>query len=648
MMRLFIVLFFLILPLSMIGQEPEVIVEKSSEKILIDGQVYYIHTVREKETIYSICKTYGISPKTLSRENPGIIIGLQPGQVLKIPEVVEEEALSPQTGDFIYHQMREGETVYSISRQHHVTVEEILEANPDLVLDDLPVETVLKIPRMEFYPEKQSFTVQDKEYYLYRVGIGETFNSIARKFSLNTRDLRRMNREKGRFLDEGDYIRVPGTEKTHAYFERGEEEPEAEEAAVDNYCNIQVPDYFTGRLDVALLLPFYLDKNAERTYIDSSERNERGDTIFKLIKREDDWIYPWSYRFIEFYEGVLIAIDSLRKRGLNVSLSVFDTKRDPIRVREIAESGALDDMDLIIGPVYSMNIEILTKTLGRTDIPVISPFVQNGALLERQANLFEVVPDHFAENELMAKVVSREYRNNIVVVHPGDSLETDNFELFKWTLLDSLGQYADMENIVLKEVVFSEARPRHDTINEIGQALLEDGLNVIVVYSGKETFVSEVLAKLFNLAKNYELKVYGFPEWQRFRNIELGYFHSIDVYICSPFMLDYSDKDVKSFLSKYRGKYNTEPVPHSFAWNGYDISYFFLSGLATYKDRFLECYTSFNTNLLVSDFQFEKISYNSGAMNRKLHLLHFTDDLRIEIVPLPEIPIPDFDIWFNW
>jgi hypothetical protein len=62
-----------------------------------------------------------------------------------------------------------------------------------------------------------------------------------------------------------------------------------------------------GSLDVAVLLPFYLQENAIRTKSDSSKATRKKN--IKVTRVEDDWIYPGSIDFIEMYEGILLAAD---------------------------------------------------------------------------------------------------------------------------------------------------------------------------------------------------------------------------------------------------------------------------------------------------------------------------------------------------
>ena len=73
-------------------QEP-VTVERSMNKVILEGKVYFIHVVEPGQTLYAIAKAYHISQKEIAVENPGVVSGIKIGQALKIPvePMIEEE-----------------------------------------------------------------------------------------------------------------------------------------------------------------------------------------------------------------------------------------------------------------------------------------------------------------------------------------------------------------------------------------------------------------------------------------------------------------------------------------------------------------------------------------------------------------------------
>ena len=52
-----------------------------------------------------------------------------------------------------------------------------------------------------------------------------------------------------------------------------------------------------------------------------------------------------------------MAIDMLTNEGFKVDLKVYDTKKSMARTREILDDPAFSEVDLIIGPFFSYNLE---------------------------------------------------------------------------------------------------------------------------------------------------------------------------------------------------------------------------------------------------------------------------------------------------
>ena len=81
---LFLAVTAVMVSLGTLAQEP-VEVERSDNKVILGGKVYYIHVVKPGQTLYAIAKAYNISQKEITLENPGAVSGIRIGQALKIP-----------------------------------------------------------------------------------------------------------------------------------------------------------------------------------------------------------------------------------------------------------------------------------------------------------------------------------------------------------------------------------------------------------------------------------------------------------------------------------------------------------------------------------------------------------------------------------
>ena len=111
--------------------------------------------------------------------------------------------------------------------------------------------------------------------------------------------------------------------------------------------------------------------------------------------------------------------------------------------------------------------------------------------------------------------------------------------------------------------------------------------NLIIIASEDDPVISESLQEIHSLSKKYPVRVFGYPSLRGLENLEPKFIFELDLLVFSPFWIDYSAKDVEQFNSDFRGKFLTEPSEMSYAWLGYDITYYFLSGLAIHGRNFI-------------------------------------------------------------
>ncbi|MCU0473208.1 MAG: LysM peptidoglycan-binding domain-containing protein [Bacteroidales bacterium] len=639
----FISVFLLIILLPSFSQ---VVVERSEEKVIISGTPYYVHLVKKGETAYSISKAYGITVEELTKENPPSVYGINEGQALRIPvrEITDTPSVRSEPvrtrkdeSKYIYHKLQPGETIYQLSKSYGVSENEIISSNSGRDVTKLPVGAEIAVPRREFMTDRQEFAVQEGNYIFHKVLRGESLSSIAEKYGLSVKDLRKENRNI-RFPQVGDYLRIPVPKVAEIPLPEEmiadtakivSEEPVVILPRPAGYIPVR---NLEGSFDVAVLLPFYLRENAVRTDIDSS-KIVKGKKTYKLVSRSEDWIYPRSIGFIEMYQGILIAADTLRTLGLNINLHVFDIKNDTVELRRLIRKGSLAVMDLIIGPVYSSNLEIITDYARDLGIPVVSPvpLFNNSALTGNPGLFIANASLEVAQNRL-ARKLSEYYDKNIVFIHTDSAGVDPDVKRFKEKIITELSNRLPYEEIKFKEFMFfSRSAFDNDSINRLGHTLSYDTENIIVIATEDAPVISEALMNIFALSRKYNVNVFGYPAMRGLVNLDPKYFFDLDLLIYSPYWIDYSKKDVMHFSTIFRKKFLTEPGEMSYAWIGYDVAYYFLSGLAIHGNEFLIHPEIHNPDLLHTEFDFRRKSINDGFENQKLYPVRFTRDYEVKL-----------------
>ena len=170
MKRFLLLICLAVLPLFAAGQDyqaPEVKV--STEKVRIGEKLFLVHKVEPRQTVFSICKAYGITSGELTESNPSIKDGLKTGAILYIPikgadetpEKGKETDTAQQENDtkaahhtdgdghaplrVLEHKVRLFESAKSIARKYGIDVDDLLDYN-GLRLRDITPGTILLIP----------------------------------------------------------------------------------------------------------------------------------------------------------------------------------------------------------------------------------------------------------------------------------------------------------------------------------------------------------------------------------------------------------------------------------------------------------------------------------------------------------------------
>lgn len=90
---------------------------------VINGKTFVLYKVEPKETLYAISNKYNVSVEELVQHNPETEVGLKEGAVLRIPYRPENQ------GSGKFHIVEKSETLYSIGRMYNISVADLKEWN---------------------------------------------------------------------------------------------------------------------------------------------------------------------------------------------------------------------------------------------------------------------------------------------------------------------------------------------------------------------------------------------------------------------------------------------------------------------------------------------------------------------------------------
>ena len=126
-------------------------VQKSNNKINVNGSIVYIHKVEQGQTLYAISKAYNVLIADIEASNDSLKSGLKAGMELKIPILSDNKNKTislDNSGKFILHTVEKKQTLYFISKKYNLNPEDIQKANPE-ISQGLKEGMVIKIPQKE-------------------------------------------------------------------------------------------------------------------------------------------------------------------------------------------------------------------------------------------------------------------------------------------------------------------------------------------------------------------------------------------------------------------------------------------------------------------------------------------------------------------
>lgn len=588
-------LFFCILWLAAGVLAQEHTVKKSSDIVVIRGKSYYLHTVEMGQTLYSISKAYGVDVNELKVLNDKKDNSLSLYEVLRIPYV---EPFIQQDKNFYYHKVQKGETIYSISRMFDIKPRRILKFNEKYSQNEaLSIGAVVRLPLNEIdrsvlarLEKEKSQVKQDEKTVPEMIVAKETKEKDTKVKPEGNKPLKPNEPEKKEKVKEQQQedVLVVGS---------GDGQSQGVPSFISDVMILGDP-----YVKVALLLPFY-----------AHEYPTVSDTLNTPVYTS---LSSRSEQFVYFYEGILLAVDSLKNKGFKIDLHVYDTEKNPERVYPVVQELNKLKPDLIIGPVYGSVSRAVIENLENKNIPVIYPLSARSENLGQYPNFIQVNPSFPTLAHKMKEWLSEQAVNaNVVYIDlPGGSNDEDK-RLFA-------EQIKQLDNVQFFPWDF-EGSPLAD----LKLLLLPDRENILVLPTAREAEVSKILPALGVYADGYKVTVVGFPEWQTFTSVDHEAYFKLNTKIFTYSYVDNYAKATHDFAAKFRNYFYTEP--NNLAFKAYDMGLYFIELAAKYRDRTLEAIEYNNRYGVFSRFGFSRMYNGQGKENQALYIVNFSSDYEL-------------------
>ena len=620
-------------------------------KVIVNGQEFHQYEVKPGEGLFSISKTFSIPIDQILEHNPAAKGGLMNGQKLNIPILQQKEKPVLDQNSVFYHNIERGETVYSLAAMYNTTEEEIYRLNPS-ARDGIIVGSILKIPQ-----RKVISVVKEENYRYHTISPKETLYAVSKTYSLTPEDIIAAN--PGLSISTfqiGKTIRIPFFESNETFssyegpivvdqirhkVKRGEtlyslsqqygvtvdaikkENPGFASADLRTNSVLVIP---VKRLDRELVRQDAVNESRANVLLTGRKVSERINVmqvglLMPFLEKSDGH----NQRIQEYYEGFLIAVEKLKKQGVNLELYVFDigTESNTKKLESLLTTLEMQGLDLIVGGVSDKQIKVLSDFSKSKNIKYVIPFSSKNTEVLNNGNVFQVnTPQANLYNKASNVFVRKFSRANIVFLNSKNDNKNDN--------LTSIMQ-ADLENksIPFKSLQISE------TMNVSLLPLLDQTKeNILVPSSGEIGVLGQIIGSLNQMKETspeLNFHLFGYPEWQTYERNYLKDYHTHGTYFYSSFYVDKSASDTQGFEADFKEWFkkdlqNTYP---QYAILGYDTALYFLTALNKNGRNFETQLNNLNVKTLQFAFDFERVNNWGGFINTGLYIINYDTNSRI-------------------
>lgn len=520
----------------------------------INGKVFYRYPVQKGEGLYRISKNFGVSQEDIVKHNPDLQrSGLKLGQTILVPAIIKADSSL-----YFIHELQPKETLYGIAKLYGVKIAQIEELNPE-TSKTMRIGERLLIPKND--KQKGNKFVMQKMTDSQDVEIKKKIEN------------EEFISEQTKHTNVIQQTTPAPADTVSAYKDTAVSSPVTEPVTPSEPL-ISAPDTAEHTIHLAVLLPFMTD-----------------------VPKRDAAVE----RFMEFYEGLLIAVNKAQEAGQHFIIRAYDTDKTEARVQSILSDSALLTAAAVIGPAYPAQVSIMAEYAKQNHIPVVIPFTSKVTGIEDNPYLMQFNPTEQVE----AKALSARIRE-----------KQDEVQCIFFSNNGGTTPLAEALRTELKQYLTPIEAPLNLLLTDSASYLFATNkTNIIVLPSDRYSAMQPAIRHLTSLAAQYDICLVSEYTWQK-ENISLKQIYT-NLFAAKRKLTD--DIIYKMMKQLYFPHELKNDAPR-YDLLGYDITSWLISVMQQTEALNLEdkIQAVGEYHGLQSDLRFERISADGGWMNKNM------------------------------
>jgi LysM repeat protein len=519
-----------------------------------------------------------------------------------------------QQKKYIQYKVKEGETMRVIAKKLDMKTRDLLRLNPDvgrkpeantviIVPNNQKKKTITSKDRIKnnkgipldtlnienangaFVSEKEKqrnllILALEREFKVHEVKKGDTFYSLTRFYNVTKEALIVLNPELSEGLKLSQLIKIMPAE-----------------VVLEEESSLYSDEIEEGiSLKVAILLPFRAKELDTLT----------GEEIFENS--------PLANIVTDLYLGSAMAIDSLRTQGVEIAVTVFDTGRKSAEIATILTENNLDENDVVIGPLYSEEVQFLADNV---NIPVVFPVYSPKQLKFTSKRIVKTSPNKQLFRDKLLAYVDENFQNGTIII-VGDGKANSNENATK--IRETLKLHDSIKNVHI--ITPEEGYIKKEKFIEVLQPNMK---NTVIMTTDDDVIVASAINSLISLPEETTVTVVTFDKMSVFNKIDNAKLAQLGfTYVSDEFVREDSFEALV-FNRKYQAKNGISPS--FYATKGFDVTYDILMRLASGKSLEATFYEG-SSYRVESKFDYTD-EVNNIPENKGLFIVKYNSDLTL-------------------
>ena len=573
---------------------PEMQAKKNRQHQVATSTPFIEHTVKKKETLYSISRQYGIKLADLYRANPGLTTNIKIGQVIRIPK-------KKITTDFVYYQAGRKISVKKIAKLYRIEAHLLFEANPAVGRKLFPGQVV-------------------------RVPVGARARMLAMK-----------EKEK---------------EEAPAEKNVSEEKPAGPPASAGG-CQ---PRLHSRIFKVALMVPLYLEETDSINMTEFMMRHEKNFVPFRFIeflegaliasdslRNEGMKLQLYVYDVDQMLTKTAKVLTRPELKDMNLIIGPFYSRSfqqvalfaghfgipivNPLTFRReiLSQQNNVIKVTPDVHKELSQVTRLIENEYRNDKVFVISQTAYKDAqeVFALRDSIRNVLPDsvYFPNLDLInlgiavTRRTKEEQREALIKENPdvADTLPvptiTFNDTLVNYTLEnqqvfpDSLKTDTYDTTAFPNPLIYIDYA--RDTLHPFEKNASVLRKNLVVLYGDKKSFIMDAMNRLNVLCDTFDIRMIGLPTWETLNGMSLYQENNMQATYPASYFTDYNSPEYQQFNRVFYRRFATSPGKYGVL--GFDITYYFLRTLFLYGKKFNSCLPEHIEKGISTQYRFEPV-----------------------------------------